>query len=319
MNIIVTGAAGFIGSHLIEQLLGLNNHVVGIDNFDAFYPRDIKQENLKNALQSALFSFHELDITNSNDFAKWPEKVDVIVHLAAKAGVRPSIENPEAYLNTNIMGTLNILEYMRRVGCDKLVCASSSSIYGNNKKIPFEETDPTDQPISPYAVSKKTGELLIYNYHKLYDFNCINLRFFTVFGPRQRPDLAIHKFVKKIIMNEPIDVYGKGDTARDYTYVEDTISGIIAAIGYLQENQMVFETINLGNNNPIGLLDLIQKIENHLGLKSKLNFLPMQEGDVDITFSSIDKARRLLGYNPNTTIDDGLKKFIDWYKNKNDR
>jgi nucleoside-diphosphate-sugar epimerase len=316
MKILITGVAGFIGSHLCEKLLGLGHQVIGIDNFDTFYNRNIKEDNLKVALQNSLFSFCELDITNSTDFEKWPDKIDVVVHLAAKAGVRPSIENPEAYLKTNILGTLNVLEYMRKIECQNLVFASSSSVYGNNTKIPFEESDSTDHPISPYAASKKSCELLIYNYHKLYQFNCINLRFFTVFGPRQRPDLAIHKFIKKISANEPIEVYGHGDTARDYTFVEDTINGIVSSINYIQSKQNIFETINLGNNTPISLKVLIQKIETHLGKKAKLNFQPMQDGDVDITFSSIEKAKELLSYNPSTSMDYGLEKFIAWYKYK---
>lgn len=317
MKILITGASGFIGSHLSERLVNSGHQVVGIDNFDAFYSRDIKEDNLKKALQSPLFSFKELDITNASDFNKCPDKIDVVVHLAAKAGVRPSIEDPEGYLKTNILGTLNVLEYMRKIGSQNLVFASSSSVYGNNTKIPFEESDTTDQPISPYAASKKSCELLIYNYHKLYQFNCINLRFFTVFGPRQRPDLAIHKFVKKISGNEPIDVYGQGDTARDYTFVDDTISGIVESINYIVANRNVFETINLGNNTPISLKALIQKIENHLGMKAKINYQPMQDGDVDITFSSIEKAKELLSYNPGTSMDEGLEKFIAWYKNSN--
>lgn len=317
MKVLITGAAGFIGSHLSEKLLKLGHQVVGMDNFDPFYARNIKEDNLKSALQNPLFTFHELDITLASDFDKWPDKIDVVVHLAAKAGVRPSIENPEAYLKTNIIGTLNILEYMRKIDCNNLVFASSSSVYGNNTKIPFEESDSTDHPISPYAASKKSCELLIYNYHKLYQFNCINLRFFTVFGPRQRPDLAIHKFVKKISSNEPIEVYGQGDTARDYTFVDDTINGIEESINYIHTNQNIFETINLGNNTPISLKVLIQKIETHLGTKAKLNFQPMQDGDVDITFSSIEKAKKLLDYNPSTSMDEGLEKFITWYKNSN--
>jgi nucleoside-diphosphate-sugar epimerase len=317
MNILLTGAAGFIGSHLSEKLLNLGHQVIGVDNFDTFYNRNIKEDNLKIALQNPLYSFHELDITNAYYYDKWPVKIDVVVHLAAKAGVRPSIENPEAYLKTNILGTLNVLEYMRKIGCPNLVFASSSSVYGNNTKIPFEESDTTDQPISPYAASKKSCELLIYNYHTLYKFNCINLRFFTVYGPRQRPDLAIHKFVNKIRNNEPIEVYGKGETARDYTFIDDTIKGIVESINYIQTNRSVFETINLGNNSPIKLRDLIQKIENNLEIKAKINFKPMQDGDVDITFSSIEKAKQLLKYNPETSIDEGLEKFIAWYKNKN--
>jgi UDP-glucuronate 4-epimerase len=317
MRILITGAAGFIGSHLSEKLLELGHQVIGIDNFDPFYARNTKEDNLKIALKNPLFSFHELDITSTSDFEKWPDKIDIVVHLAAKAGVRPSIENPEVYLKTNILGTLNVLEYMRKIDCYNLVFASSSSVYGNNKKIPFEESDPADHPISPYAASKKSCELLLYNYHKLYQFNCINLRFFTVFGPRQRPDLAIHKFVKKISDNQPIEVYGQGDTARDYTYVDDTISGIVEAINRVHSNQTVFETINLGNNAPVSLNALIQKIETLLGLKAQIKHLPLQDGDVDITYSSIDKAKKLLNYNPVTPIDEGLIKFVAWYKSQN--
>jgi UDP-glucuronate 4-epimerase len=311
---LITGCAGFIGSHLLDRLLSEGHRVYGIDNFDPFYPKETKQRNILGALANTGFVFHEADIRDPASFNVFPEDIDFVLHLAAKAGVRPSIENPESYLNTNILGTLNVLEFMRKINCKNLVFASSSSIYGNNIKIPFEETDNVDHQISPYAVSKKSGELLNYNYHNLYNFNIINLRFFTVYGPRQRPDLAIHKFVSKIMSNEKIDVYGDGGTSRDYTFVDDTISGIVGAIKYIQENKNIYETINLGNNHPVPLKTLIEKIETSLNCKAIIQYKPMQEGDVDITYASIEKAKTLLNYSPKTSIDEGLKKFISWYK-----
>ncbi|GAA4303671.1 NAD-dependent epimerase/dehydratase family protein [Nibribacter koreensis] len=314
-KILVTGAAGFIGSNLVEKLLDLNNEVVGIDNFDSFYSRLIKQENLQVALENPSFSFHEFDLGEVGRMEAITEPIDIVVHLAGKAGVRPSIDDPNGYIKANISATNNILEWMHKRNMKKLVFASSSSVYGNNKKVPFEETDAVDNPISPYAFTKKACELLNHVYHSLYKIDIINLRFFTVYGPRQRPDLAIHKFVKLIDNNIPITVFGDGSTARDYTYVEDTVSGILNSIEFISRNTEIFEVINLGNSTPVKLLDLINHLYTIMGKEPQIEHLPMQPGDVDITYASIEQASKLINYNPQTPIETGLRKFLDWYRN----
>jgi UDP-glucuronate 4-epimerase len=240
--------------------------------------------------------------------------IDMVIHLAAKAGVRPSILDPRAYENVNVAGTLNLLDVMRQHNVRNLIFASSSSIYGNNEKIPYSETDNVDFPISPYAATKKSGELFTYYYHHLYRFNVINLRFFTVYGPRQRPDLAIHKFFKAIYNDHPIDVYGDGSTSRDYTYVDDIVNGVYAATEYLLQHPGCYEIINLGNNNPVTLNLLIGNIEKITAKKFRLNRLPMQQGDVNRTFADIAKAKKLLNYEPATSFEEGLKKFRYWYE-----
>lgn len=312
-SILITGCAGFIGSHLTQSILNLGNSikVIGVDNFDNFYAKDIKQRNLSYFISHPNFEFLELDLVDHAIYSKLPV-VDIVVHLAAKAGVRPSIQNPLDYINHNIIVTQNILNWLTINNIKKLVFASSSSVYGNNKKIPFCETDPVDYPISPYAFTKKSCELLCYTYHHLYNINIVNLRFFTVYGPRQRPDLAINKFVSKIIANEPIDIYGDGSSARDYTYYSDIIDGILGAINFVQQQKSIFEIINLGNNSPIVLINLINLIENTIGREVVKNHLPMQEGDVDITYANIEKAKILLGYQPKVSIEKGIKEFIRW-------
>jgi len=318
-NIIVTGCAGFIGSHLCERLLKDGSFVIGIDNFDPFYSRSIKESNLKNFKDNPNFKFLEFDLSDKEEFNKQLNgiKVDLIIHLAGKAGVRPSIENPEEYIRANIISTQNILSFMKDNDIKKLSFASSSSIYGNSKETPFNEEQNVNKPISPYAFTKKACELLNYTYHSLYDIDILNLRFFTVFGPRQRPDLAIHKFTRLIINNQEIPMFGDGTTARDYTYIEDTINGICLSAEYLFNNKKVYEIINLGNNHPVKLLDLIDNIEKATGKKAKIKQLPMQSGDVDITYANIDKAKKLLGYKPNYSFNEGINKFVNWYKNNN--
>ena len=312
-TILITGCAGFIGSHLTDTLLSQGYKIIGIDNFDNFYERNIKENNIKNALQNSNFNFYELDFTNFSALQNIPN-FDMVVHLGAKAGVRPSIENPAGYIQTNIVGTQNILELMKQKNINKMIFASSSSVYGNNEKIPFSEADNVDNPISPYAFTKKACELLNHTYHHLYQFDIINYRFFTVFGERQRPDLAIHKFVKMALSNKPITIYGDGSTSRDYTYVFDIVMGIIAGIDYLFSNSGVYETINLGNNTPIKLIDMVKIIYNALDLEPNLEYLPMQAGDVERTFADISKAQSLLKYTPTTPFNSGIKNFIDWYK-----
>ncbi len=314
MKILITGVAGFIGSSLADALLAQGHIIYGVDDFDPFYPKEIKQRNIANAMQNASFHFYEFDITNKNNWQRLNnQKFDLIYHLAAKAGVRPSIEQPLNYLYTNIEGTLNLLEYMRATSVSKLVFASSSSIYGNSKVIPFSENALTDEPISPYAFSKKSCELLNFNYHHLYRLDIINLRFFTVYGPRQRPDLAIHKFLNRIKSGMPIEVYGDGSTARDYTYIEDIVNGIIKAGEFVLNNDDVFEIVNLGNNSPVKLSEMINTFKVVLGHDFETVNKPMQDGDVDITYADISKAQNILGYDPKTSFEEGLSKFIAWH------
>lgn len=313
-NILVTGGAGFIGSNLVKKIdLNLFNITV-LDNFDNFYSIETKKKNI--------FEFDNSikvvtgDITDKNCLTKIFSKgnFDIVIHLAAKAGVRPSLIDSEGFLKTNVFGTLNLLNVMKEFATKKIVLASSSSVYGNNIKIPYSEIDNVDNPISIYAATKKTCELFSYTYHSLYNFDVMNLRFFTVYGPAQRPDLAIHKFFKNIYNNKEIDFYGNGDTKRDYTYIDDVVNGIINSIKYIESNTSVYEILNLGNTNPVSLKELTRKIEIITGRKFIYNFMPMQMGDVNITFSDISKARHLINYNPNTTIDEGLAKFDEWYK-----
>ena len=312
MNILVTGAAGFIGSHLGEKLLKEGYKVIGVDNFDSFYAREIKEKNLEGLRKSPDYTFYQLDLKQKNGFDQIKEQIDAVIHLAAKAGVLPSIKDPQGYLATNVGGTQNLLEFMQQRKINKFLFASSSSVYGNNRKVPFSETDLVDNPISPYAFSKKACELLNYTYHYLYKIDVLNLRFFTVYGPRQRPDLAIHKFFNLIKSDTPIPIYGDGSTARDYTFVKDTVQGIMNALHYLESHSNVYETLNLGNSKPVKLLDLVSAIYTVLNKEPNLIFKPMQPGDVDITFADISKAKKLIGYEPQVTLEEGLRKFNEW-------
>jgi len=312
-RLLITGAAGFIGSHASEFFLNAGYRVTGIDNFDSFYDRKIKEGNLSYSLLHPNFQFYELDITQADQLKKLPQEIDVVIHIAAKAGVLPSIKNPMAYINNNITGTQNLLEWMNGNKITKMLFASSSSIYGNNSKVPFTESDVVDNPISPYAFTKKSCELLNHTYHHLFGFDIINLRFFTVYGPRQRPDLAIHKFVKLIAENKSIPMYGNGSSARDYTYVSDTISGISGALNYLLKNTDVYEIVNLGNHHPVKLSELIHTIYELMSVPVNIEQFPMQAGDVDVTFADISKAKKMFGYSPETKLKDGLMKFINWH------
>ncbi|MBI9060749.1 MAG: GDP-mannose 4,6-dehydratase [Marinilabiliaceae bacterium] len=313
-NIVVTGCAGFIGSHLCEELLKLKYHIIGIDNFDPFYPKEIKESNLHQLLGNSNFTFIEADLADIQNCINHINQAEVVIHLAGKAGVRPSIEHPDLYIDNNITATKNVLEAMRKNSISKMLFASSSSVYGNNPKTPWSESLNVDNPISPYAFSKKSCELLNHTYHHLYNLDILNLRFFTVFGPRQRPDLAIHKFVKLIENNQEITMYGDGNTSRDYTYVKDTCSGIIKALEYITDNENVFDTLNLGHHHPVKLKDLINMIGDATGITPKIKRLPMQPGDVDITYADISKAQNLFGYCPKTEMKDGLSEFVKWYR-----
>ena len=312
MKALITGAAGFIGSHLCERLLADSWGVVGLDNFDPFYSRNIKEANLAASLANDNFQFFEGDIRDAdcvgNIFKN--EKVDIVVHLAAKAGVQPSIEDPVGYQDVNINGTIVMLEAVKKFGVKKFVFASSSSVYGNNTKVPFSETDNVDFPISPYAATKKAGELLCHTYSHLYDIDMTCLRFFTVYGARQRPDLAIHKFCKLIEAGEAIPVFGDGSMRRDFTYIDDIIDGVESAMGRCEG----YEIYNLGESRPVRLDELIDKIEKALGKKAAIERLPMQQGDVKQTYADVSKAKERLGYEPRTELSVGLNRFVKWLR-----
>ncbi len=316
MNILVTGAAGFIGSHVCDFFIKQKHSVVGIDNFDPFYSRKIKNLNLEQLLLNKNFQFYETDIRDKEALNSIfsSNKIEIVIHLAAKAGVRPSIESISEYYDVNVNGTVNLLESMKTFGIMKMLFASSSSIYGNNAKVPFSENDRVDNPISPYASTKKSGELLCHVYSHLYNFDITCLRFFTVFGPRQRPDLAIHKFTKLIDEGLPLPFYGDGNTSRDYTYIDDIVNGISCALNSIGG----YRIYNLGESRVINLKNLVETIEQLLGKKAILKFLPLQPGDVKTTYADITKARNEIGYAPKFDIESGIGAFIKWYeKNKN--
>lgn len=313
-NILVTGGAGFIGSHLVDNLLAENFRVVVVDNLNDFYASEIKRANIAAHFSNPEFRFVETDIRNREELNKvfTEETFDVIVHLAARAGVRPSLENPAEYVETNINGTVNLLELAKDFKVKQFVFGSSSSVYGVNSKIPFSETDGIFQPISPYAATKAAGELLCHTYSYLYDIRTVCLRFFTVYGARQRPDLAIHKFAKLISDGKPIPVFGDGATRRDYTYVDDIIQGVRAAMNYTASKH---EVINLGESQTIELRELIALLEKALEKKAVINRQSLQAGDVPQTYADISKAERLLNYRPQTQIEEGISRFVDWFKN----
>ncbi len=337
MNYLITGGSGFIGSHLIEHLLQNGHSVINIDNFDDFYDYQIKVKNTFESLgrtHEFSFSEKELDIqrlvfeTSQKNYQLYYQdirdkeglekifqkhKIDLIIHLAALAGVRPSIERPLEYEEVNIKGTMNLWELCKEFQIKKFINASSSSVYGNNEKTPFSEEDYVENPISPYAATKRCTEVLGHVYHHLYGIDMTHLRFFTVYGPRQRPDLAIHKFTKLISENKEIPFYGDGSTARDYTFIDDIISGLMGAVSYLESHQKVYEVINLGENEVINLNEMVSTIENALGKKAQKKMLAMQPGDVEKTNANIQKAKTLLGYQPRTSFQNGIKKFVEWY------
>ena len=314
-KVLITGAAGFIGSSLADDLLAKGFSIMGIDNFDSFYTRDIKETNISNALKHNFYSFQEGDIRDmeflNSCFSGF--RPDIVIHLAAKAGVRPSIKDPASYYDVNVNGTLNMLEAMRKNKIGRMLFASSSSVYGNNKKIPFAESDNVDFPVSPYAASKKACELLCHTYHHLFDMDIFCLRFFTVYGPRQRPDLAINKFTRALLNDEPITLFGDGSTSRDYTHISDILQGI----GQAMENLKGFGIFNLGESNAISLKELVALLENSNGKKADIKYLPMQDGDVLRTFADISRAKSVLGYNPVVNIADGIRNYVEWVRVNN--
>jgi UDP-glucuronate 4-epimerase len=310
MKILVTGGAGFIGSHVVETLLRQNHEVAILDDFNDFYDPQVKRHNL--AAVADQVAIHEVDLRDpaAAERVVGEGKFDVIIHLAARAGVRPSIKEPQLYYDTNVGGTLHLLQAAQRIGLGRFIFASSSSVYGICETVPFSEDLHLTQTISPYAATKIAGEFLCSTYSHLYQMRIVALRFFTVYGPRQRPDLAIHRFTSRIWSGKPIDQFGDGTTRRDYTYIDDIVQGVVASLGY---EGPLFDIFNLGENQTITLRELIGAIEEALGRKAKINPQPEQPGDVPLTCADISKARRLLGYHPTTPLQIGLPKFVEWF------
>ena len=310
MRILVTGGAGFIGSHLVEKLLAAGHEVAILDDFNDFYDPQIKHANIGAVAKDVTMYHVDLrdDASVRNLFHR--EKFETVAHLAARAGVRPSIQQPQLYYDTNVSGTLHLLDAASVTGVERFIFASSSSVYGISKTVPFSEDQHLTQTLSPYAATKIAGEFLCSTYSHLYQMRVVALRYFTVYGPRQRPDLAIHQFTRRIYAGQPIEQFGDGATRRDYTYIDDVIQGTMAALKY---DGPLFDIFNLGESDTIQLKDLIAAIENALGKKAKINRMPEQPGDMPLTCADISKARKLLGYNPTTRFSDGLPRFIEWF------
>jgi UDP-glucuronate 4-epimerase len=310
MRILVTGGAGFIGSHLVEKLLAVGHEVVILDDFNDFYDPQVKHANVAGFAKDVSvcrIDLREADLVRT---VFHREKVDAIVHLAARAGVRPSIQYPRLYYDTNVIGTLHLLEAARVTGVERFIYASSSSVYGASTTVPFSEEQHLTQTFSPYGATKIAGEFLCSTYSHLHQMRVVALRYFTVYGPRQRPDLAIHQFTRRIYAGQAIDQFGDGSTRRDYTYIDDIIQGTMAAFDY---DGPLYDLFNLGESQTIQLKELISAIENTLGKKAKINELPEQPGDMPLTYADISKARKLLGYNPTTKLSEGLPKFVEWF------
>jgi len=312
--ILVTGGAGFIGSHVCERLLARGERVVCYDNFDPYYDPAVKERNLAHIREHPGFALVRADILDAGRLAVVLKghEIDRIIHLAARAGVRASLREPTLYQQVNVGGTTNILEAARQAGIRSVVLASSSSVYGANTAVPFHEDDPVNQPISPYAASKRAAELAAFAHCHLYGMDALCLRFFTVYGPRQRPDMAISRFVDRVRRGEPIEMYGDGTTRRDYTFVEDIVAGVIAAVD--RAPGMGFQVFNLGNSQTVALCDLIQSIGRAVGRRPEVRIAPEQPGDVQVTYASVEKAKRLLGYAPRTSLDEGLARYVEWLK-----
>jgi UDP-glucuronate 4-epimerase len=309
MNILITGGAGFIGSHVGKALAAEGHRIIALDDFNDYYDPGMKRANLAERIPGAILLEGDIRDKAAVETA-FSHGVEAVIHLAARAGVRPSISDPELYITTNIQGTYNLLDATRRHGVKTFVFASSSSVYGVNPKVPFAENDLIQATISPYAMTKLAGEQMCSNFSHLYGMRCVCLRFFTVYGPGQRPDLAIHKFTARIAAGMPVDMYGDGSTERDYTYIDDIVQGVVAALHY---KGPMFEIFNLGESQTTKLSDLIAEIGKALGKEPVIQRLPDQPGDVPRTFADISKARKLLGYNPETRIAEGIPKFVEWY------
>lgn len=311
-KILLTGAAGFIGSHVAEALLARGDEVVGLDNFEAFYSPDVKRRNLRAALAHDRFTLAESDLRNpvSVERAFGIGPFDAVIHLAGKARVRPSLNDPAGYTETNISGTAHVLEAARKHGVGHVVYASSSSVYGARSVAPFREADPVDEPVSPYAATKRAGEILASTFHHLYGLPVTCLRFFTVYGPRQRPDMAIHRFTRLIDQGREVELYGYGQSERDYTFIDDVVDGVVRAL----DRPSGYRIFNLGTNRTIQLTELIELISAALDQTPRIVRLPHQPGDVSLTYADITLARSELGYDPATKLDDGIAAFIDWYR-----
>jgi len=312
MRILVTGGAGFIGSHVCESLLDRGDEIICVDNFNDFYNPEEKEHNLLECKNNPKFSLHKMDITDEDSMKGLFSNVDAVVHLAAWAGVRPSLERPLVYVNNNIQGTAVVLECARKAGVKRFIFGSSSSVYGERKEVPFKETDEVNHPISPYAATKKAGELLCYTYHHTTGMKMTCLRFFTVYGPRNRPDLAIRKFSKYIREGKEITLFDGGELERDFTNVKDIVRGILSAI----DNPFDYEIINLGNSNPVKVNDLVALLEKYLGKKANVISVPRPPGDVSRTFADVSKAKKLLDWEPNISFEDGIREFVDWFTAK---
>jgi UDP-glucuronate 4-epimerase len=310
---LVTGAAGFIGSHLVERLLDEGTEVVGLDNFDSFYDPTVKEKNLDRARDFARFTDVRGDIRDPEAYQRLPHQIDTVIHLAALAGVRPSIRDPHGYFDVNVRGTLQLLDFMKDRGIPRLVFGSSSSVYGNSARAPFKEDDAGDRPISPYAATKRAGELIVHAHGHLYGIDAVCLRFFTVYGPRQRPDLAIHAFSRRLVKGMPIQMYGDGRSERDYTYVDDILDGIEGATRYLEDSPGAYEIVNLGGARTITLRDMIVHVATALGVSPQIETLCEQAGDVRRTFADVSKAGRLFGYRPSISFEEGTRRFAEWF------
>ncbi len=313
-RILLTGAAGFLGSHVAEALLARGDDVVGVDNFDPFYDRVVKEANLAVPRANARFRLVEADVRDGVALARALTADTVVVHLAARAGVRPSIQDPGLYAQVNVGGTVRVLEAMRAAGARRLVFAGSSSVYGDTAPVPFREDWPAVEPISPYAATKRAGELLCATYVHLFGLRVMSLRFFTIYGPRQRPDLAIHSFTRLIAQDRPVPFFGDGSSERDYTYVDDTVQGVLAAVDWTGGAAPAFEIVNLGESDTTRLDRLVALIAGALGRPARLDRRPPQPGDVQRTCADIGKARALLGYRPATSVEDGIPRFVRWYE-----
>jgi UDP-glucuronate 4-epimerase len=313
-RVLVTGAAGFIGSHLVERLLAQGDEVLGIDNFDPFYPRSMKERNLAEAGRRIAFAFKEQDLLDVGALRALLTPETVVVHLAAKAGVRPSLADPVGYARANVTGTAAVLEAARQAGVSRIVFGSSSSVYGDSTPVPFREDAVAVVPVSPYAATKRAGELFLGSVAPIYGFTAASLRFFTVYGPRQRPDLAIHSFARKMVAGETLTLFGDGTQARDYTYCDDIVAGVLSAIAWTATAPVGVQTFNLGGNRSIPTEAMVAEIAQALGIKPKIEWAPMQPGDVQQTSADLTKSGAVLGYAPKTPFPEGIRRFIRWFR-----
>ena len=313
-RVLITGAAGFIGSHLVEALVRRGDEVIGIDNFDPFYPRAMKERNLTEVGHLPGFAFHEQDMLDVEALQKHLTPDTVIVHLAAKAGVRPSLADPVGYARANVTGTASVIEAARGVGVSRIVFGSSSSVYGDSTPVPFREDAVAIEPVSPYAATKRAGELFLDSVAPIYGFRAASLRFFTVYGPRQRPDLAIHAFARKMVNGETLTLFGDGTQARDYTYCDDIVAGVIAALLWTETAPIGVEAFNLGGNRSIPTGDMVAEIARALDIEPKIQWAPMQPGDVQRTAADLTKSGAVLGYGPKTPFPEGIRRFVRWFR-----